>query len=332
MLDGYDLNARHVSTAVWLGVFLALGLMMSPSARLSLRDLVPRTLNKTVVSLLAGLCLVAAASTLCAVIVGDMISYWLALPIVTASVWTVTSGVTILTNYGKFARREETIPRTVRRVLLPPVLLAALVGSSTLSLTLELILVPVVFAVGTLYVVCRSDEQYQSIGNVASALLLFYVAAMLALLIRDSLDDIKALQMASHAVVLPVWLTLWTVPYLRLLIAWERSRFVRSAPRKVIRRGDYGEDWPLTIETATLRCKQSGVWVESKGKKYALNGRAKALLPVYGIDLLELEDNWRESPESERLREALGHEEGFVPWRVSVLGLVQDGLALEEGG
>ena len=331
MFDWYDLNARHVSAAIWLGIFLAIVLIKSPHVRQSLRGLLGGGLDTTVAPAFGGLLIVAGVSTFCAVVLGDIVGYWVTAPVVTASVWTTTSGITILASYGKFMRREETFATTVRRVLLPPGIVAALVGSSTLSFWLELVLVPVVSVVGIIYVVARSDEKYQSGSNVCTGLLLLYATAMTGLLIRDSIEDIEALKMASHAVVLPVWATIWAVPYLRLLIAWERFRFVRSARSKTIRRRDYGEEWPLTVATAKLYCKKQAVWVEHKGKKYTLNGMAETLLSANGFETAELKDIWRESPEWERMRDALGDDENLTPWRVSIAGLIREGLSLEEG-
>ena len=219
----------------------------------------------------------------------------------------------------------------MKRILLPPAVLTTLVGASTLSLTLELVLVPVVVVLVLANALSGLDERLRGIGNVCASLLLLYVAALVALLIRDAVADIDNLKLASHAVLVPLWLTFWTVPYLRLVILVEQVKFLVSARRKTVRRSEYGDKWPLTVDKARLCCRFRAVWVEVGTKRYSLNGTSKSTLPRYGLRVRELEEIWREDPAGERVRDLLDDDEDWSPWRVSIGDLITEGLALEEG-
>ena len=328
MPDWYDLNARHAASFIWLSLFLLFFVVTSPDVRRALSGVLAAALNKQQLPVFTGLFVVAGASTFCAVVLGTWVSYWVVLPVVTAVVWTAGSGVALLMNYDSFLRREETFAKTIGRIVVPPAIVAALVGGSTLSFTLEMILVPVIAVVGILHIFSRSDDQYQSVGTFTAVLLVLYVLAMIALLVKDAVSDIDNLKLASHAVLLPVWLTLWAAPYLRLIVVVEQAKFLLSAKRKIIRKSDYGESWSLTVEKACLCCKFSAVWVEVGTKRYSLNGTSKTILPRYGLNVLELEEILREDPAWEGMREQLGEE--WAPLRVNIGDLISEGLALEE--
>ncbi|MDE2669692.1 MAG: DUF2511 domain-containing protein [Chloroflexota bacterium] len=331
MFDWYDLNARHVASFIWLGLFLLFFVVASPDVRRGLGAVMTSALSKQLLPVFSGLLVVAGVGTFVGVVLGSWASYWVALPIVTAAVWTTGSGVGLLTNYDGFLRKEETFAKTVRRIVVPPAVVAALVGASTLSFTLEMILVPVVAVIGLLHAFSRTDQQYRPVEILTAVLLVLYVLGLIALLVKDAVADVDNLKLASQAVLVPVWLTLWVVPYLRLIIVVEQVKFLLSAKRKTIRRSDYGESWPLTVEKARLCCRFRAVWVEVGLKRYSLNGTSKTFLPRYGLKVLELEEIWREDPAGERIRELLEDDEDWSPWRVNIGDLITEGLALEEG-
>lgn len=331
MLDWYDLNARHAASLIWASLFVGFFLVKSPDVRRAFAGVVASALNRHLFPVFAGFFVVVGISTFCAVLLGGLASYWVTLPVVTAAVWTMGSGIALLVNYDSFVRQEEIFSRVVTRTLLPPAALTALVGASTLSLTFELILIPVVFVIGLLFIISNSDEKYRSVGSVCATLLFLYVVGMIALLIKDAVANIDNLKMASHAVILPVWLTIWVVPYLKLIILLEKVKFLLSAKRKNICKREYGDSWPLTVEKARLCCKFSAVWIEVQGRRYSLNGSAKTILPRYGLRVYELEEIWREDPAWEGIREALGGGDDLTPMRVNIGGLIAEGLALEEG-
>lgn len=332
MLDWHDLNTRHVALFIWMSLFVAFVTVRSSDLRNTLHNLMTSVLSRPLLPTLLGFFGVAGASTYCAVLLGTWASYWVALPVVTAVVWTMGSGIGLLLNYGRFVQREETFSRTVARTLLPSAIITALVGSSTLSLGLELVLVPVAFAVGGVHIVALSNPEYRRATYVTTPLFVLYTVGLLALLVRASFSDPDNLKLASQSVILPVWLTVWAVPYLRLLIAVEKATFRLSARCKPIRRSDYGDAWPLTVERAWLYCRARAVWVEVGRTKYALNGTSQTVLPRYGLEFLELEEIWREDPMWEGIREQVGDEAGRTPLRVDIGGLIREGLALEEDG
>lgn len=91
-----------------------------------------------------------------------------------------------------------------------------------------------------------------------------------------------------------------------------------AAPaERAIRQSNYGADWPLTVNSATLHCEvvrqtRRAVWVEVRGEKYGVNGTARGWL---GETRWKLHDIWRDDSD-------------FPGNKVSVDPLIQDGLAL----
>ena len=94
-----------------------------------------------------------------------------------------------------------------------------------------------------------------------------------------------------------------------------------SEESKRITRADYGDDWPLTVSSATIHCERIDsqrvpVWIEVGGEKFAINGTAHTYLgePTSGTDAI-----WK-------IR-------GFSldksqTWRISLHPLIDTGLAL----
>lgn len=81
-----------------------------------------------------------------------------------------------------------------------------------------------------------------------------------------------------------------------------------------ITKSRYGSAWPLTVDSVTLHCENSAVWVERPGgTQYPLNGVAEMRLR----DAQPLERIWR-----------YDHARGGAPYRISIGPLIQDGLAL----
>lgn len=48
-----------------------------------------------------------------------------------------------------------------------------------------------------------------------------------------------------------------------------------QAKSKKVSRSEWKSEWPFTVDHVTLYCKGSAVYIESNGKKYALNGVAR---------------------------------------------------------
>ena len=96
---------------------------------------------------------------------------------------------------------------------------------------------------------------------------------------------------------------------------------VGSPGRASIRQSNYGADWPLTVNSATLHCEvvrrfqgvtKRAVWVEVRGEKYGVNGTARGWL---GETRWKLHDIWLDDSD-------------FPGNKVSVDPLIQDGLVL----
>ncbi|MYE60490.1 MAG: DUF2511 domain-containing protein [Candidatus Dadabacteria bacterium] len=65
-----------------------------------------------------------------------------------------------------------------------------------------------------------------------------------------------------------------------------------------------GEDWPFTVESVSLRCAGSAVWIVHEGLNYPINGTARVRLSTG----LPLGDLWRNDPDVPGLKINIGPE------------------------
>ena len=96
MLEWHDLNARHEATLLWLAAMLIIGIAGSAEARRSVCDLLKMLLEPTISLLIVGLLANVIFLTFIAAIVGREVGLWETLPVVTAIVWALTTGFSLL--------------------------------------------------------------------------------------------------------------------------------------------------------------------------------------------------------------------------------------------
>ena len=286
--------------------------------------------DRTVAVLFLGMFIAALVSVAIAVLLGNLVDYWDVLPVFSAFTWTIATGVSILFRFEEFQEHSGASLRTIKQALSLPTIIAAFAGFSVLPLPYEIVLLPVVTTVVITDAIARSRDERVTVTRITTPLIISYAMFLIALAVRDVLSDIENLKAISNSIILPLWMTVCAVGYMRVLIASERISYQRKSVSRVIRKADYGDRWPLIVDSAKLCCSATAVWIEVEKKKYPLNGTAKTLLPNRGFECRDLEDIWREDPAWESIRETLGGADELAPLRVSIGGLIRDGLSLEE--
>ena len=330
MLEWHDLNARHEATLLWLAAMLIIGIAGSAEARRSVCDLLKMLLEPTISLLIVGLLANVIFLTFIAAIVGREVGLWETLPVVTAIVWALTTGFSLLLHLGELHLGEllegdNAFRSRVFRILGPSTVVAEIVGVSVLAFWWELLLIPILFVL----VIAVYANGSTVLTIVSSALLMAYAVGLISGVIIDLVNDPGTWRSVTQAILLPIALTVGTLPYIQLLVLVERFRFSRGAKCKMVTSSEYGKDWPLIVDSARLCCRFRAVWVEVNGKKYGVNGTAMSLLKKYGYACPELNDIWRDHPDKERWVEASGTDGEAMDWKVSIHRLIQDGLALE---
>ncbi len=325
MLEWYDLNARHEATVLWLGAMLVFAAARSANVRRSAYSL-PKTFLQPAVSLsIVGLLANVAILVTITVVVGRKVGLWETFPVVTVIVWAFTTGFSLLLHLGDSLKGDNIFGRRVIQLLAPSTVIAEIVSVSILAFWLEFFLVPVLIVLGfAVY-----SKRGTGLATIASLLLLIYVGGLTFGVIADLVGDVGAWRSPAQAVLMPIVLTIGTLPYIQLLVLMERFRFRQGAKCRTVKASEYGEDWPLTVESAKLCCRFRAVWVEVNGKRYRLNGTASQILKKYGCVFLELKDIWRDHPDKCNLAENSGTDGENMEWKVSIHRLIQDGLALE---
>ena len=144
MLEWHDLNVRHEATILWGAVLLAIAVAKSPEVRRAIRRLGRTLLEPPISILLSGLFVNAAIISALAVCVGREVGLWESLPIVTATIWSLTSGVSLLFHLGEFISSSNEFRTRAFGILGPSTIITETVGIAILSFWLELFLVPIV--------------------------------------------------------------------------------------------------------------------------------------------------------------------------------------------
>ena len=264
MLEWHDLNARHEATIIWLSAMLVIAAAGSSDVRRSAYDLLRMFLQPAISLPIVGLLANVAILTTITVVVGRKVGLWETLPIVTATVWAFTAGFSLLLDLGDLLKGDNAFGKRVVRLLGPSTVVAEIVGVSILAFWLELLLIPVLAVLA--FVVYANRNTGATI--ISSALLLAYAGGLIFGVVADLVGDPGTWRSPTQAVLTPIVLTVGALPFIQLLVIVERLRFRRGARCKTVRSSEYGEDWPLTVDSAKLCCRFRAVWVEVNGKKY----------------------------------------------------------------
>ena len=256
-------------------------------------------------------------TTVVLVYLGNKIDLWETWPVITVIIWTVTAGMAILMDLGNALKGSGSLMNRIRSLLSFPIVLSILVNFTIFSWWLEFILVPILFLLAVLTAMWKTRIEWKPLERLGTSLIGVYAAAMLSLTIKDVVVDNENWKLLIQAFTLPIFLTLTTGVYLAVLVKIERVKFIKQSSSRTISQREYGKDWPLTIDSATLYERFNAVWVEVDKKKYPLNGRAHSILPHYGHSISDLNEIWKDDPNIEGMK-------------ISIHQLIQDGLALED--
>ena len=325
MVEWYDLNARHAAILIWGSAVFAVPIVTSADVRKSIYDILLLVMSPSISLLVLGLLMNIAGLTFLGVLLGRKIGFWETLPVVSVTIWSLTSGFSLLMHLGEFVKSDNEFRSRVLAVLGPSTVLTGIVSIAILEFWLEIILAPIIFILGFAYYSTRSKEM----TAISHVLLPAYVLGLIGVAGYALIDDPGTWEPLAQAVLLPVALTIGILPYMQLLVMAERLRFARGAKCKIVRATEYGADWPLTVSSAKLCNRFMAVWVEVDGKKYRLNGTSEAILRRFGHKSLELGPIWKDHPDKEKWAKELGTEAEPFEWKVNIGRLIQDGLDLE---
>lgn len=64
------------------------------------------------------------------------------------------------------------------------------------------------------------------------------------------------------------------------------------ARRRLVRRSDLGDEWPLTVDEALVHCHHDAVYLTVNGKTYWVNGLAEAHLRARGVKAHKINEIW----------------------------------------
>ena len=186
-----------------------------------------------------------------------------------------------------------------------------------LSFWWEVALFPLLGILSVIFAYYDSKDQSHQLYSAVKTALLLYTLIVVALAIKNLVEDPSTWKPLVQAVLMPILLTFGTLPYIHLLILFERWRFSFRCPSRIVSSTEYGSDWPLIVDSAKLCRKYSAVWVEVNGRKYGVNGTAGTLLPRWATLVLTSLRYGRTHPQHEGIK-------------VSIHRLLQDGLALDD--
>ena len=317
MVSFFDLNTRHEATLFWIAVLVII-LVWFPTMRTSARQVLKSFTVGVIPLIITGLMVLVAVLTTLVVIVGRCLGLWDTLPVISASVWFLTSGFSLLFSLGEMQENRGIILSKVRAVFVPSALIAAVFGVPVLPLWWEILVAPFLLALVVISIKYASRPS----ATAAQAVLSIYAVILIIVAGMELLESVAAWRALVQGIVFPVWLSLGSLPYVSLIIIGARYWFDSGVKSKIVYAADYGAEWPLTVNSVKLCCKHSAVWVEHDRRKYGLTGFAETLLSKNGHRCFELEEIWG-------YREVLFSNPTEFEMRIPIGRLLRDGLALE---
>ena len=308
---------------LWVAAVFVLASVRSVEVRRSFLGLLKTLIEPPISLLIFGLLANAAILTLLVVIVGRTVGLWGTLPVVAATMWSLTSGLSLLLNLERFLESGSEFRKRVITVFGPPTVLTEVIAVAILPIWWELLFVP-----GVTLLALAVAKRINGLTMVSTGLLLVVVVGLISSVAIDLAASPETWRSLAQALIFPIVLTLGTLPYIRLVIVIERLSFNRGVKHKTVRSSEYGLDWPLTTDSAKLCYKLGAVWVESNGKRYGMNGSAMPMLRKHGHACLDLNEILRDHPDRQKwteVSESCGDE---MDWKASAYSLLRDGLAL----
>ncbi|MDE0353869.1 MAG: DUF2511 domain-containing protein [bacterium] len=316
MVEWFDLNARHQAAFVWGSIALLILGVKFPDIRNSVRGLLMAFFKPVIFLSVMGLFLTTAVVSAAGFSVGRGLGAFDIAPVFTSIVWSCTSGVSLMAAKLVPGKRTGSVQRALTKTLAPAAILSILLNFAVMGIWWEIGTFPFVTAFGIVAVWASLREEFAGAARLSNAVLAVWGLVMLLRTVHSLIGDRDAWIALVESISYPVWLTVGAIPYVYLVAQYDKLRFVLGRKTRQITAAEFGDRWPLTVDTAKLCCRHSAVWVEVSRKKYCLNGTSIGLLQRYGFTTHELEDIWKPHPEFEGLK-------------VSTFPLIQDGLKLE---
>lgn len=211
------MNARETAVVIWLAVFVLWAL--------SVRD-VRRAFPPVVAAALQPKILVpltAMTAWGCAgILVASEIGAWG--PSLTADTvaWAILMGLPLFAQTTAVFTANSSFAQLARNALGLTVLVEGFVNLYVLPLPFELLLLPIVVFLGLMATVASRRSETQIVAVLSERVLLVIGVALVAYVVIRIVADLPRLDGSGTAAKLglPVWLTLWTLPFVALLAVW----------------------------------------------------------------------------------------------------------------
>ena len=211
MFDWYDLNARHAAAFIWVAAPLVYALFKASDVRETLVSLLKILFRLTLFIPILGLLATVAVLITSAVIVGRIWGLWETLPIVTATIWFLTSGFSLF-DHLKPNREDNAFWKTAKAILGPSAIITALSGIAIFPFFWELVLIPVSTII-YIYTLRNDNERTATVANVLLGILGMF---LVFLGVWDLVENPATWKSLTQSIVLPIWLTIGALPYIQV--------------------------------------------------------------------------------------------------------------------
>lgn len=152
--------------------------------------------------------------------------------------WLFVSGWAVWASFARVNSEPDFFMTHLRQIIGWSILVEVLLDFAALPLILELALVPLLVLLGAMQAYARSDEQYATVGRLATGCLAFTGFGLMIVGGASLVAEFEQLEWAvlGRRLVLPIWLTVAVLPYVYLLgvytaydsvlrqIAWRSSQ------------------------------------------------------------------------------------------------------------
>ena len=266
---------------------------------------------------LTGLLVYVSALTMLAVIAGRSVGLFSELPVFSACLWFIAALFPLAGRAIRTGSWAGPLREYLMHSLTIPAAATAFLSVAILPFWLEFLLLPILLKI----VWTSGFESGPRVSGFDRIFMIAYVLVLVTVAAYALVESPATWRMLVQGLLLPVWLSIACLPFIKLMLLADRERFDSCVISRSVSSTDYGANWPLTIDSVRLCYRHGAVWIEHNRKKYGLNGFAAPLLSRFGHECLDLSD-------IQRNRKELFSNPSEFELKVPVDRLLQDGLKL----
>ena len=223
MINLFDLNARHEALLIWLMVALCASSGFRSLTRLAIQGLFGRLL----LPFLTGLLVYVSALTMLAVIAGRSVGLFSELPVFSACLWFIAALFPLAGRAIRTGSWAGPLREYLMHSLTIPAAATAFLSVAILPFWLEFLLLPILLKI----VWTSGFESGPRVSGFDRIFMIAYVLVLVTVAAYALVESPATWRMLVQGLLLPVWLSIACLPFIKLMLLGARLRIDRRSCR-----------------------------------------------------------------------------------------------------